>query len=66
MKDEEYAACMKAGKFSLEQFKELYDITVYYLRHAIRHRDEDAIKKVAKYFDEGLRSVLNKVSMDQK
>jgi len=65
MKDEEFDACMKAGKFSLEQFKELYDITVYDLKHAIRHRDADAIEKVAKYFDGELRSVLNKVSVGE-
>ena len=64
MNDEEFEACLKADKITLEQFKDLYATMALDLKHAVRHKDWDAVEKVTKGFDGWLLGLLNKVSVE--
>jgi hypothetical protein len=66
MNDERFDQLIAGHPATLEEFKELYLITVYDLQHAVRLRDEQAIETVTKAFDTWLREILNNVQTNHK
>lgn len=65
MEDKRFEALLNDAPATLEEFKELYKTTVYDLKHAVRHRDDNAIEEVIVALDGWLKRILENIPISE-
>jgi hypothetical protein len=67
MNDDEFQQCQNSETITLKQFKEMYNVMIGDLSHAVRHQDIQTLEHIVKVMDDGwFKTMLEKVSLNVK